>query len=195
MRNDGGKPRRMAPMAAVACVGFLMVSGAGCASAPAPTPRSAAPTAAPVFVSDEEALAAATEAYEQYVLVADQIVREGGVDPSRISRYVSDDLATSEIESFVSLQERNLHGVGESSYSNFSLQQVLQNPSGVKVVTAYVCSDLSKTDVVDEAGESVVAPDRQDRKPYEIGFDLSDASLGTLVVSSITVWDGDGICS
>ncbi len=40
-----------------------------------PTPEA---TAAPVFASDEEALAAATAAYAAYLAMSDQIFAEGG---------------------------------------------------------------------------------------------------------------------
>lgn len=181
-------------MAAVAGAGLLLFAAAGCATAPEPVQTSTVPTAAPVFASDEEALAAATEAYANYVAVADQIVREGGADPSRISEFVSDDLAKSEISSFDSLADRSLRGVGESSYSNFSLQKVSDESSGEDVVMAYVCSDLSGTDVLNETGESVVSPDRQVRKPYQVTFDVSQNDSQKLVVSSVTVWDGSGVC-
>ena len=181
-------------MVAVAAACILLVPATGCAADPKPAPRSNPPAAAPVFASDEEALAAATEAYEGYVKTADQIVRDGGSDPSRISEYVSDDLAASEVASFASLKDRSLRGVGETSYANFSLQQVSTDPSDKEIVTAYVCSDLSETDVVDDTGESVVDPDRPDRTAFVITFDLSSVDPSALVVSSITVWDGGGVC-
>jgi hypothetical protein len=189
--GGAGLKRRVA---VVACVGFLLISSAGCAVERTPVQPSATPTAQPVFASDEEALAAATEAYEAYISTADQIVRDGGEDPTRIRDYVSDDLAESEIESYALLKERNLRGVGESSYSDFSLQRVSSDSSRSDVVTAYVCSDLSATDVLDESGQSVVALERQDRRPFELTFDVAEAGPPALVVASVTVWNGGGVC-
>ena len=48
---------------------------AGCAATPSPTaaPTPSADAADPIFASDEEALAAAVEAYERYRAVSQQI--------------------------------------------------------------------------------------------------------------------------
>jgi hypothetical protein len=182
-------------MSAVVCAAILLFSCAGCAEEPTPQPTSNSPTAAaPVFASDEEALAAATEAYANYLDVADAIVREGGANASRITPYVSERLAASELESFASLRERNLRGVGESSYSNFTLQQTSLGGTGTNVVSAYVCSDLSGTDVIDENGQSVVSPGRKAKTPYEVTFDVSPDDPQALVVASITIWNGGDVC-
>ena len=61
----------------------------GCASTPVPTPTSATPTVAPVFATEEEALAAATEAYAAYQELIDRIFSEGGKAPSRIAAVVT----------------------------------------------------------------------------------------------------------
>jgi hypothetical protein len=177
---------------AAACACSLLL--AGCAASPTPQPTTNPPTVAPVFASDEEALAAATEAYANYLRVADTIVREGGEDASRISEYVSDDLAVSELEAFAEFRRKKLRGVGETSYSNFTLQRNSSDPAEEGFISAYVCSDLTNTDVIDESGQSVVSPGRVRKTPYEVTFGLAKEEPPTLVVSSVEIWRGDGIC-
>ena len=183
-------------MAAAACVGGLLLGAVGCTAAPMSAKPSPTPTVVPIFASDEEALAAATEAYANYVATADMIITEGGADPQRIEPYVSGEMAKSEIESFNSLAMDGLHGTGTSTFSNLSVQTMsLDSESGQGIVTAYVCSDVSGTDIVDAAGQSTLSAERESRTPFLLVFDLSTPDSDELVVSSAKVWAGEGVCT
>ena len=179
-----------------ACVGSLLLGAAGC-TAPSPSepaPTSNPPTVAPVFASDEEALAAATEAYGKYVETADLIINEGGTEPERIVRYTSGELAQTEMQSFESLQREGLRGIGTSEFSNLSIQTFTPDaPDGQAILTAYVCSDVSGTDIVDSGGHSMLAPERNPKTPFLVVFDLNSQG-NRLVVSGESVWEGSGVC-
>ncbi|WP_165788010.1 MULTISPECIES: hypothetical protein [Cryobacterium] len=190
----GGGRRGVGRMASAACVGGLLLGAAGCTAAPKPAPPSPTPTITPIFASDEEALAAATEAYAKYLRASDEILMDGGQNPERIREFTSTELAKSEIGGYREAQAQNLRSTGGSAFSNFTIQSVEPGPGTKDVVTAYVCSDVSVVDVLNEAGESVVSADRPDRTPFEITFDLTENSTPRLVVASAAVWKGDGVC-
>ena len=180
-------------MAAVACA---IVTLAGCAAAPAPAPTTATPTTAPVFASDEEALAAATEAYANYLRVSDEILMDGGDRPERIRDVTTPEMAKSEIDGYIDAKARQLRSTGGSTFSNLQIQSLSVGGEAEKsVVTAYVCSDVSVVDVIDATGQSVVPPDRPDRTPFEVTFDLAPSGPPHLVVARAAVWDGAGVCS
>ena len=63
----------------------------GCTAPPPHTVAVSSPTATPVFASDEEALAAAVEAYEKYLAVSDQIAQEGGAGADSFADVVTDE--------------------------------------------------------------------------------------------------------
>src|SRR5690606_7687607 len=83
---------------------------------PMPTPPPT-PSSAPVFASDEEALAAAEEAYGKYLEESDQIIRDGGARPERLRPLVSDVIYRREVAGFEQLQERQLPGTGSTAFS------------------------------------------------------------------------------
>ena len=82
--------RALTTVAGVA-IGALLLSGC-LPQQPTATPPPEA-TAAPIFASDEEALAAATAAYAAYLAMSDQILKDGGKDPDRNWISLSDDAA------------------------------------------------------------------------------------------------------
>src|SRR5690606_919779 len=73
---------------------------AGCTQPdPMPTPPPT-PSAAPVFASDEEALAAAEEAYGKYLETVDAILADGGSNAERLKPLVTSALFEHEREGF-----------------------------------------------------------------------------------------------
>jgi len=148
---------------------------------PSPPPTS---SDAPVFASDEEALAAAEEAYGKYLSAADEVVRGGGEVPELVEPYLSAELYERDKESFEQFAANGWLGVGEAS---FSLQLQTYNDESV---TAYVCDDLSRTDVLDGDGESVIAAGRKTRIPYEVEFDATDE----MRIVRKEIWNGEGVC-
>jgi len=165
--------------------GFL----AGCTPShpitePAKTPK---PTPTPVFTSDADALAAATKVYKKYLSVADSIAQQGGKDPERLGPYVSDAGLANERKEAKRLSDARAHQVGATVVSEVKLQR--RSTSGVSI---YACQDISAVDVLDENGESLVAPSRPDAIPYVAT--LSYGASGRLIVDSDRFWDGENIC-
>jgi hypothetical protein len=153
---------------------------AGCTQPdPMPTPPPT-PSASPVFASDEEALAAAEEAYGKYLAAADEVINDGGSQPERILEFVSEDLYEQELAGYKRLSESGWHGVGNTVFS-LTLQQYDN-----KSVVVYACDDLGATDIVDQEGVSVVKPGRVLVVPYEVEFDPTDS----MRLIRKEVWEG-----
>ena len=70
-RADGLSPALAAAASLLTLLLAVLLSGCASTTEPKPTLTPTATDAAPVFASDEEALAAATEAYRAYLVVSD----------------------------------------------------------------------------------------------------------------------------
>lgn len=164
---------------------LVVVALAGCVpGTPAITPPPET-TVAPVFASDEEALAAAEEAYRQYITTVDAILADGGADPERLADLVSPELYARELDGFMSYKANGWRGVGSRTFI-----LLFQSRDDQRLV-AYSCDDISATDVLDLSDSSVVVPGRQDRYAFEVTFQLNDKLF---VVAGKELWDGGGVC-
>lgn len=154
-----------------------------------PSPR---PT--PVFVSDEEALAAATDAYTKYVTVSDLISRDGGVEPERIKTVVTPTWAAKEIRSFERLEMSGNKQVGRSNFDSLRIQKFEIVASGSTRVTSYLCADVSATDVVDTNGRSVISPNRITRVAMQVTFINLAEGNHQLFIDGSEPWSGANFC-
>lgn len=153
------------------------------------------PTAEPIFASDEEALAAAEEAYAAYLAVSDQILSEGGANPERLREVATESVYQYELTGFENYQSANKHSVGSTLFDTVSLQSVdLSGYSVSGAVIIYACEDYSQTDVLDAQGISLVAEERKTRWPVTVAFDLTGSSTSPLIVSLIEDWTGEDFC-
>lgn len=164
----------------------------GCATEPpVPTPT-AATTAPPIFASEDEALAAAEEAYGEYLRVVDQILSEGGRAPDRLKKIATPDLYAFEAEGFKQVRADKSHTTGTTTFDSMRIQRfVATRIDRGEQIAAYVCDDYSDVDVVNSDGVSVVRESRLDRVPIEVAFAFSD---GELKVARIDLWEGENFC-
>jgi predicted small lipoprotein YifL len=170
----------------VVVLGMLALTGCG-GGDPLPT-LPPTPTATPVFASEEEALAAAEAAYAAYLEMSNLISSEGGVDPERIEPFVTDQRLVDELRGFGTLSELNLRTVGTSSFTVLELQRYEESDGGAEIAF-YACSDLSGSRVIDEAGEDVTPPERDDRMVLEVVL-RTIPPLDRLVLESDETWLG-----
>ncbi|SDN00741.1 hypothetical protein SAMN05216368_103189 [Cryobacterium flavum] len=198
MRN----PSRRRPIhtavlnALVLSVSVVFLSG--CMAAPAP-PVPATPVAVaspeptvtpPVFASNDEALAAATAAFGEYQSMSNTIAHEGGADPERISDFAVGKVLESELGIYKTLSSGGLHLIGNLAFDSLSIQSA-DLESGE--VVAYVCLDVSGTDVVDATGLTVVPPGRPGRYPIQVSL-LRDSASDRLLVEKSDSWSGSNFC-
>ncbi|HEY9498117.1 MAG TPA: hypothetical protein VIQ78_03755, partial [Terrimesophilobacter sp.] len=150
------------------------------------------PSSTPVFASDEEALAAATDAYAKYLEGSDQIAHDGGAGADRITSYLTTAQAAKELETFAQLKESGRSTQGATTFDKVRLQQYEKSPQGTDVVVVYLCLDVSAVEVQDAKGKDVTPSDRTNRLPLEVGFEASDSSR--LLISRSEPWSGSDFC-
>jgi hypothetical protein len=172
-------------------VALLLVGSAGCIGPEPAEPLKRGRGGAPVFASDEEALAAAEAAYAAYLAVSDAIFNEGGTQAERLAAVATGDFLEASIAGFQKVQAKGWRSTGRSAVHSIELQQ-FDGSGRDRMVIVYLCDDVSAVDVLDSDGLSVVSPDRHDRTLFEVSFDL-DRAVGRLLISSREVW-GDGKC-
>ncbi|GAA3749442.1 hypothetical protein GCM10022239_25940 [Leifsonia bigeumensis] len=146
------------------------------------------PDATPVFASDEEALAAATEAYAKYREVLDKIFIGGATDLSQLENVATGDQLQTESDAFAEVNERGLHSSGGTTFEVQELQQYDAGASdGKSIIIVYICENVSAVDVFDQSGASIVSSTRPDTSLYEVTFDWA-TKMNDLLVSHKELW-------
>jgi hypothetical protein len=188
-------PRRSLTLRAAAVLAAATL-GAGltaCADTtripPAPNDTGAAE---PLFASDEEALAAAVEAYEEFLAVSAAILQDGGEDPERLRPVVSDEVYESELIGFRDISEQGLRAVGGTTLIGARLQQRIAEQDPLReLVVSYICVSREGSDVVDDEGQSIVNPDA----PTELSFEVeTEHSAERSIVTSKVYWGDVSVC-
>ena len=181
-----------AALALVAAAALLLSGCTGDAPVVLPSPQS---STAPVFASDEEALAAAEEAYGRYLEASDAILVDGGEDPQRLLEVASESVYEYQLDGYQRAAELGHRSTGGSTFDSMELQQYDPAASaGEPVVVVYACEDISAVDILDAQGKSVVTDSRDDRFPVEIAFELKSIGEQALLVSSAEDWSGVDFC-
>jgi hypothetical protein len=173
-------------LGAVTVFGMLLLSGCG-GGTPIPT-LPPTPSATPIFASEEEALAAAEEAYAEYLEMSDLISSEGGVDPERIAPFVTERRLSDELRGFTTLREADLRIEGSAVFDVIDLQRYDQIENEAEVVF-YACVDLSGSRVINSLGEDVTPTDREDLLLLEVVLRTESGQL-PLVLESDDQWPG-----
>lgn len=158
---------------------------------PAPEPSST-----PIFATDEDALAAATAAFAKYLKVSDDILADGGVEPERVLDVATSEWANVQYAGYEQARASGLRSIGSTSFDSVRLQQYDHSAAdGAELVRIYVCVDVSKLDVVNSDGKSVVTNARPARTPFEVTFDATNAlDRQVLKVASEDQWGGEDFC-
>jgi hypothetical protein len=176
--------RRTVPALAVLAVVFALT---GC-HPPTPSKMRGWPDTRPVFSSEEEALAAAEEAYREYVRVADQIFVEGGAHPERLAEVATGEQLATELTGFAEIAASGYRSTGGTLFDQLRIQSVAPPNVNKAAVIVYLCEDVSFVDVLDSSGRSVVSASRPNRVTYEVSFDLVAPRRPSLVVSLKVPW-------
>ena len=189
--NYGVRMRPSFRPAAVALVMVAALSVSACAPPSPAKPPKPSPSSTALFATDEEALAAAEEAYREYLSVVDNVLQSGGSDPADLKMVAAGpalDQALSDASEFASLGYRT---IGTTGLNAIVLQRVGVTTERA-IVDAYVCEDASRLDLVDKEGRSLVSDDRPPLTPFQVTFG-SEGKRG-LVLTNRAAWDGEGIC-
>lgn len=186
-------PMRTAPALLIAAL--LAGSLSGCfQSSPVVLPEPE-PSVAPIFASEEEALAAAEEAYGRYLAVLDEIFADGGKEPERLLDVATEAALDSVMPSFLSYESKGKRSIGYTAFDTASIQSMdTTGQAEGDVVIMCACEDYSALDVVDSDGNSTVAVERVTRWPVTVSFDHVRATADTLIVSLVEPWTGADFC-
>ncbi|MER3389136.1 MAG: hypothetical protein RJQ01_03805 [Microcella sp.] len=170
---------------------LLVLAVVGCTPTTVLPPAGAPSEEAPLFASDEEALAAATEAYEEFLAALDAVLADPSGSQSTLERLASGDALLEAQDSIESFRERRWRLLGSRQVLNSTLQQV-NHLSGIAEVSIYVCETTEGTDVIDEGGESQVADEREELTSFELILRFEEPETGVLHTRSL--WPSEEIC-
>jgi len=191
--NYGVRMRPSFRPAAVALVLAAALSASGCTPDASGKPPASTPSATALFASDEEALAAAEEAYRKYQHVSDAILIDGGAYPERLLEVATQAQYEYEKPGYDAALAAGERGEGASNFDSMTIESRFDPPVGDEpVVSVRVCDDYTSVNIFDPAGNSVVSPNRPDRFPRIASFVPSKDS--GLLVASIIEWTGESFC-
>jgi hypothetical protein len=161
----------------------------GCVNADPIVTPAPIPSATPLFATEADALAAATAAYAAYVTLSDKVFSEGGSGAERLSEVSTGRQLEANVAGFAEAKSLGYRSLGTTSFDTVSVQKFDRESGGSEaMIVVYLCEDVSKVDVVNGKGESVVSPDRPDRAGYEVTFAAAPSSLNNLLVASKDLW-------
>ncbi|WP_152030992.1 hypothetical protein [Agromyces aureus] len=180
------RARHLALVATAAALAFTL-SGCGADADPTPSATPSPTEAAPIFASDEEALAAAVASYDRYLDVTQQVGEDGGADADRIFEVATEDYANQEIPNYKSLAEQQYRVVGRGTLDATRLMERSET-----TVRIYGCVGVGTSKVLDADGVDITSADRPAVVPLEISFQATDN--GALLVAGSDVWSGADFC-
>ncbi|AWB96346.1 hypothetical protein DCE93_12375 [Agromyces badenianii] len=182
-------------VAALAAAGALALLLSGCTSGdPAPSQTSSPDAAEPIFASDEEALAAAVEAYEDFALVSDGLSANPTADSSAIESVTTPRYAPDFIASLAEFHAAGLRTTGTIERRDFELAQSAETPGPVADVQMYVCVDYSQSGIVNSSGQFVTPEGRQPLTRSLVRLVGESEGSKRLLVDSTELWDNSDGC-
>lgn len=166
----------------------LLVVLTGCDEPPPPVTPVPTPSVTAVFASDEEALAAAEDAYAAYLAVSDQASAGGWQNPDLLADHVTAGELEETRVTYEELAASGRHTQGSSTFESMTLQRYDDHD-----LVVYLCLDVSAVRLLDSDGQDVTPTNRPQRVPLEVGFVISSPAI--LRVNDSDVWDGAELCS
>lgn len=154
---------------------------------PTPTPTASA-SAVAIFRSQDAAAAEAEATYRKYAAASDSVAADGGVALDRISRYVTAAELKDEEAGARYLREHSLRITGTATLVTF---QIRSANLVTGEITAYACTDVSKSRVINKSGSDVTPPNRKDRQTSLARFVWQGDRL---LLDKTSPWSGSPLC-
>ena len=156
----------------------------------------AEPTAevAPLFATDEEALEAATAAYEEYLVASSAASSDPVSEPVNVIPLVTEQYLEEFKASLAQLNQEGLRTSGSIRLASASLQQQFRDASSTTVI-AYVCLDVSGARVVADDGSDRTPSERDTSVGLEVVFVTTATTGRTLLIDSSQAWAGGEQCA
>jgi hypothetical protein len=172
---------------AVTVAGMLLLAGCG-GGDPIPT-LPPTPTATPIFASEEEALAAAEEAYSAYQAAVDLALQT--LDDDGLEAVAVEPALGTARDSVERLRAEGSHQVGDTIVASVFPTDLspLVDAGNVGEAQVYACLDLTSVAIV--AADGSESSSSVDRFPMIVTLSVQGSKL---LVASEEVWDGDNFC-
>jgi len=167
------RPALAALVAALLSVG-VGIGLVGCVPGPDASPSPTATAAGPRFASDEEALAAAEEAYAAYLAMSDRIAQDGGRDPERIAEFVTEEQLARELEIYKLLSSSGAHQIGSTAVDGFRLHGWGSAETKPVAIQIEACLDFSGTLVELADGSAAQHGRTSDRVRVEVELSVEE---------------------
>jgi hypothetical protein len=187
---------------AAAALFFFVGTLSGCVAAPAPS-NTAEPVAVatpvpteapPVFASNDEALAAATAAYANYLAAGDGAGAVGSDSWNSYLSLTTNSERTGVVKAREKMKENGWSFTGTTTFDSMVIQSSNAMPDGSWEIRAYLCLDLSGSGMVNTSGASQINPDRQLRSPMVVVFVAPKEKSHQLLISESPIWSGSNFC-
>ncbi|WP_353810325.1 hypothetical protein [Agromyces sp. SYSU T00194] len=181
---------RTRQLVALAIALGLALTGCMAVDATPPTPT-ATDAPEPVFASDDEALAAAVEAYEAYTLLS-SMVSASPDDGAQPMGTAATETHLRELEASLSGMAANgLRTTGAAEVRNYQLAE-RSIGDGTESLLLYLCLDVGGYRLHNFEGLDVTPADRDEISTLLVGM-ITDAD-GNLLVDTSELWSGDSVC-
>lgn len=179
------------PLTALAATAALALL-TGCTPEPAVPTAPPAATAQPLFATDEEALAAAEAAFEEYLEVSFQVFADGGLQPERLEEVATGEVLRDDFARADRFEQEGLRQEGAPKIISTKLQSHSPGPPDEVEVVTYVCLDATSTNVVDSNGNFAGNPDQEATVTVENIFTALVG--GKLLLEQSEIWDDGPTC-
>ena len=182
---------RIGGLGLVALVTLLL---AGCVNM---TPRiipTSSSASKPVFATDAAALAAAKKAYVAYLAVSDEVAHKGGDGVGALQQFDTPGQFDRDTKGFAEMKADGHHSSGSSTFTTFELQRSSTTGGGLAEVVAYVCIDISRTTLLNEANQNV-GKGRPLQLPLAVSFESVKKGSRSLLIERSDSWNGSNFCS
>jgi len=167
---------------------------AGCTQPTRLPPPEPSAAGEPLFASDEEALAAAFNAYGRYIRVSNTLSSSMDADTALLAEVAVVGHVEEVAESIEDLRAAGLRTEGQAEIRAFNLQQHFESANGDVSVLTYVCLDVTNLRVVDEQGQDKTPAERDDLVGLEVVFWAINGLDPDLKVASSKSWTGSDLC-
>ncbi|WP_292828984.1 hypothetical protein [Microbacterium sp.] len=174
-------------VAAVA-VALVLVVGmtTGCQPEPAPSPSG------PIFANEDEAFAAAEQTYRAYVDALNQVDLSDPETFEAVYAWTTGD-ANAEARKLFSQMHADSWVVRGESLPTIVNPRVWGGPTQSQMEVS-VCLDVSRVELLNEAGESVVSPDRPDVQSMLVNMFTSLDTATGWIIEDFEGRDGEPTC-
>lgn len=182
-------PRTLSALVLVA--GLLALTAC---TGPEPTPPPTAPP--PVFENEEQALAAVTATYQEFLDISNTILHEGGVNPERIELVASPDVAAIEYDAYSRMRDGGYSTRGDIGLAHLRVLEYYKAPDSVGIVArAFACEVISSVEILDSSGQPQPQPERQTSIGFEISVGVDPVSFDHFIITSKDAEEGASSCA